>query len=116
MTSQSAESAAVVSHNDTPFSLNNKLILFVITLSLIKFDVKICSLISVLFVYGQVLESVMASLNYEWNARPWSEVCSSPRKEQPFTGSDFIDTRPNAISVKSDYRERLNTLNLKYYF
>ncbi len=48
---------------ETPLHCIHTFILFVIILSEILFDVKICSLIAVMCVYGQVLESVMPSLS-----------------------------------------------------
>ncbi len=35
----------------------------------------------------------------EWNARPRSEVHSSPRDQQPFTGSDFGNMPRRRIST-----------------
>ncbi len=52
-----------------------------------------------IYVYGQVLESVTASFSYEGNARPRSEVRSSPGKQQPFTGSDFGDTPARELAL-----------------
>ncbi len=88
-------------------------ILFVIILSVFKFGVKMCSLILVLFVFGQDLESVTLSLNYEWK-RLKSKVWTAALHRLRFWW--HTGTRISTVSVKSDYRQQLNTLKLKCYF